>query len=531
MLATQPTVTDLRAADALPVRFNAAEWYIGRHVREGRGDRVALLCDAPGDTRGEMTYAQLHASVLRFARGLLGGSAAFPALHPGDRVAIVLPDGPQFAIAFWGTIAAGCVAVPLNPLLTATDHAGIVADCGARLAIAYEPDAVWRTAIASASTSVVSAADVLAIAMDESLAQAEGYAPTHRDGFAFMLYSSGTTGEPKGVVHLQHDMWVCSQTYAEHILGITENDRCFSVAKLFFAYGLGNGMYFSMGVGGANVHYAGRPTPNSIFSQVAKYKPTLFFGVPTAYAQMLAAMDEGATPDFSSVRACVSAGEALPPGLFARWKAKTGLDILDGIGSTEVLHIFLSNAPGDCEAGSSGRAVPGYAVRIVDERGIDVPEGEIGDLLVRGDSTMALYWNKHEKTKATLVGDWIRTGDKYRRDANGRYWHGGRSDDMLKVGGIWVSPVELEGVIALHEHVLECAVVGRDDADGLTKPHAYVVLRVERDAAELEAELKAFVKSQLAPYKYPRWISVVEALPKTATGKTQRFVLRSLAQA
>jgi benzoate-CoA ligase len=530
VLATQPPVSDFRAADTLPARFNAAEWYLGRHVREGRGDRIALVCDAPPDEpQGGMTYADLDTAARRFANALLAGTPQMRALHPGDRVAVILPDGPQFAIAFWGTIAAGCVAIPLNPLLTPADHLGILADSGARVVITYAPDDAWRAATRAAGVDALSAADVLAIARSaEPVAE---YAATHRDGFAFMLYSSGTTGEPKGVMHLHHDMWVCSQTYAEHVLQITADDRCFSVAKLFFAYGLGNGMYFSMGVGGSNVHYSGRPVPDSIFAQVAKYKPTLFFGVPTAYAQMLAAMDDGATPDFSSVRACVSAGEALPPGLYARWKEKTGLEILDGIGSTEILHIFLSNAAGDCAPGSSGRPVPGYAVRIVDEAGTDVPPGEIGDLLVRGDSTMAFYWNKHERTKATLVGDWIRTGDKYRCDENGRYWHAGRSDDMLKVGGIWVSPVELEGVIALHDHVLECAVVGRDDADGLTKPHAYVVLRVERDAAELEAELKAFVKSRLAPYKYPRWISVVEALPKTATGKTQRFVLRSLASA
>jgi benzoate-CoA ligase len=529
MLATQAVSDDFRAADALPATFNAADWYVGRHVREGRGERIALVCDRANGGTEEWTYAHLDDAVRRFATMLLaGGTGGSRPLHPGDRVAIILPDGPAFTIAFWGAIAAGCVAIPLNPLLTPKDHNGILADSGARLVVAEAPDETWRALVAPPDTDVLSGDDVVNEA--RRCVPAEAYAPTHRDGFAFVLYSSGTTGEPKGVVHLQHDMWVCSRTYADSILHVTPDDRCFSIAKLFFAYGLGNGMYFSMDVAGANVHFAGRPVPDAIFAQVAKHRPTIFFGVPTAYAQMLAAIDDGAVVDFSSVRACVSAGEALPPGIFARWKAKTGLEILDGIGSTEILHIFLSNASGDCDAGSSGRPVPGYAVRLIDERGHDVPDGEIGDLLVKGDSTMAFYWNKHEKTKATLHGDWIRTGDKYRRDANGRYWHAGRSDDMLKVGGIWVSPVELEGVIAMHESVLECAVVARDDADGLTKPHAYVVLRTERDAAELEAELKLFVKSRLAPYKYPRWISVVDALPKTATGKTQRFVLRSLAQ-
>ena len=506
---------EMRAADALPAKFNAAYWFVGRNVAEGRAGATAIVTDD-----GTTTYGELDRLVRGFAAALLARG-----LHPGDRVVLILPDSLAFAVAFWGTMAAGCVAVPLNPLLTPPDHRAIVDDCDAR-ALVYEPT-MTDPDVACDNCGALSTNEALALA--GTTPPLETYASTHRDGFAFFLYSSGTTGEPKGVVHLHHDMWICARTYGEHILATRSDDRAFSIAKLFFAYGLGNGLYFPMDVGGTCVLSAARPTPESIFAQVAKHKPTLFFGVPTAYAQMLAAIEAGANADFSSVRRCVSAGEALPAGIFERWKAATGLEIVDGIGSTEILHIFISNQPGSCTPGASGKPVPGYDLKIIDEDDCELPSGEIGDLLVRGDSTMAFYWNKHERTKATLQGDWIRTGDKYRCDENGTYWHAGRSDDMLKVGGIWVSPVEVEGALSAHDSVLECAVVGREDGDGLTKPHAYVVLKsVSVDSSAVEVELKAFVKSRLAPYKYPRWITVVETLPKTATGKTRRFVLRSL---
>jgi benzoate-CoA ligase family protein len=315
------------------------------------------------------------------------------------------------------------------------------------------------------------------------------------------------------------------------VLRITPEDRCFSVAKLFFAYGLGNAQYFPFHVGASAVLFAGRPTPEAVFAQVKRHKPTLFFGVPTAYASALAAIDGGgAEADFSSVRACASAGESLPGAIFERWRDKTGLEILDGIGSTEICHIFLSNRAGACKPGSTGVPVPGYDVRLVDETGADAPRGELGDLLVRGDSIAALYWNKHEQTKHTMRGDWIRTGDKYWQDEDGYFFHGGRSDDMIKAGGIWVSPVEVEGALVTHPSVLECAVVGTADADGLVKPHAFVTLRPQATHASREAlewELKALAKERLAPYKAPRWITIVNELPKTATGKIQRFLLRA----
>jgi|SRR5579872_1218655 len=502
----------MRAADYLPEHFNAAWWFVGRHVEQGRGERTALISD-----EGTMTYAQLDDELRRLATVLRREG-----IHRGERVAIVLPDSHAWSIAFWGILAAGAVAVPLNTLLKPEDYRAILADCDARLLFA-DPSIVDGEAVAPPGCRTWNGAHLLA---QIERAQPRDYDQTHRDAFAFFLYSSGTTGEPKGVVHLHHDAWVCARTYGEHVLGVRPDDRAFSVAKLFFAYGLGNAQYFPMDVGAACVLYAGRPTPQAVFEQVERHRPTLFFGVPTAYAQMLAAMDAGAKADFSSVRACVSAGEALPGTIFERWRERTGLEILDGIGSTEICHIFLSNAPGACRPGSSGKPVPGYRVRIVDEDGHDLGDEEIGDLLVEGDSTMGLYWNKHERTKAVLEGSWIRTGDKYRRDRDGFYWHAGRSDDMLKVGGIWVSPVEVEAALTAHEAVLECAVVGREDADGLVKPLAFVVLKSTAQATE--AELQAFVKERLAPYKYPRWVTFVDALPKTATGKIQRYQLRAM---
>jgi 4-hydroxybenzoate-CoA ligase len=519
----------MRAADHLPERFNSADWFVGRHVREGRGARTAIVTDdsQKGATEGgTLTYAELDVAVRRFASALKRAGVG-----RDERVALVLPDGPLFAIAFWGTIAAGAVAVPISTLLKPHEHRAIVGDCGARVVV-VDPQIQDPRALADLDAEPWTVEE--ARARIHSAPPIPEYAPTHRDGFAFFLYSSGTTGEPKGVVHLQHDMWICCETYGKHVLGIGPEDRCFSVAKLFFAYGLGNALYFPFHVGASAVLFAGRPTPEATLDQVKRHRPTLFFAVPTAYANILAALDANdashAAADFSSVRACVSAGEALPGAILERWRAKTGKEILDGIGSTEICHIFLSNRLGACKPGSTGMAVPGYDLRLVDETGSDVPRGELGDLLVRGDSTAALYWNKHEQTKHTMRGDWIRTGDRYWQDEEGYFFHAGRSDDMIKAGGIWVSPVEVEGALMAHAAVLECAVVGTADADGLVKPHAFVTLQAhvgESERALLEVELKAFAKERLAAYKAPRWVTFVNALPKTATGKIQRFLLRA----
>jgi 4-hydroxybenzoate-CoA ligase len=502
----------LRARDHLPDRFNAAEWFVGRHVREGRGARTAVAWDD-----GRMDYEALDESVRSAAGALLSGG-----LHPGDRVALLLPDGPELLALFWGTLAAGGVAVPLNTMLREDDLRAILEDCDPRIVVAdpsladperlrrpgtilWEPGATFDRIRGSEPTP--------------------SYAAAHRDGIAFFLYSSGTTGQPKGVVHLHHNMWVSSVTYGEQVLGVEPDDRCLSLAKLFFAYGLGNSAYFPAHVGAASVLYAGRPTPEAMFDQIARHRPTLFFAVPTAYARMLDAMERGAEADFTSVKLCVSAGEALPAPIFERWLRRTGTEILDGIGSTEVCHIFLSNRPGACAPGTTGSPVPGYDLRLVDEDGSPVPPGTPGELLVRGDSTMAFYWNRHEETKETLLGDWIRTGDKYAVGPDGHWRHAGRSDDMLKVGGIWVSPVEVESTLLEHEAVLECAVVGEEDEAGLVRPTAFVVLKGDPDES-LAGELQQFVKERLAPYKYPRRVVFLDALPRTATGKIRRFLLR-----
>jgi benzoate-CoA ligase family protein len=355
--------------------------------------------------------------------------------------------------------------------------------------------------------------------------------PTSKDDAALWLYSSGSTGRPKACVHLHHDLLVSSERYAKAILGVTEKDRLFSVAKLFFAYGLGNGMTFPLWVGGTSVLLETRPTPASTFETVAKFRPTLYFGVPTLYAAQLQAMETGGVPDFSSVRSCVSAGEALPADILARWKQKTGVLILDGIGSTEALHIFISNRTEDCKPGSSGRVVQGYEVRIVDGSGAIVAPGTLGRLQIKGASTAAYYWNNPEKTKATMLGEWLDTGDTYYQDTDGYFFYCGRSDDMLKVGGIWCSPFEVESALISHPKILEVAVVGRADDAGLTKPEAWVVLESGcTPSAQLEEELVQHCKQHLASYKSPRWIRFVDSLPKTATGKIQRYKLKQLAR-
>jgi benzoate-CoA ligase len=353
-------------------------------------------------------------------------------------------------------------------------------------------------------------------------------ADTSRDDMCFWLYSSGTTGYPKGAVHLQHDMRVCVELYAKPLLAITQEDVCLSVAKLYFAYGLGNALYFPFAVGAASVLHPGPPTPGSILPLVRRFRPTIYYAVPTSYANTLAADPEvWAQADLSSVRICVSAGEPLSASILQRWKAKTGKDILDGIGSTECCHIFISNRIGDIRPDCSGQVVPGYDAKIVDEEGLPVPDGEVGNLMVKGESTCAFYWNQHQRTKKTFAGEWINTGDKYVRDGDGYFRYQGRSDDMLKVGGIWVSPVEVEGVLNAHEAVLECAVVGLVDEQELIKPVAYIVLQPGRqESVELEESIRAHVRERLAHFKCPRDFLFVDVLPKTATGKIQRYKLR-----
>jgi len=517
---------------ALPDTFNAATWFVDRNVHEGRGGKVAIEC---GDER--VTYAQLLERVNRAGNTL---REQFD-VRIEERIVVLLLDGPEFIYTFFGAIKIGAVPIPTSTLWKPADYEYVLNDSRARVLVISEAllpqlQAIPRERLRYLAHIVtVGPAGPKGPALHELMAEASpelAAEPTTRDDPAFWLYSSGSTGFPKGCVHLQHDMPVCTELYAKGILRMSEADRCFSVAKLFFAYGLGNAMYCPFGVGATTVLWPGTPAAANVYAVIEKHRPTLFFSVPTNYGMLLAHTREGRDFDLSSIRYGVSAGEALPPALFERFKTRFGVEILDGIGSTEILHIFISNRPGDIRPGSSGRLLEGYEARIVDEQNQDVPSGEIGNLLVSGDSTCACYWNKHEKTKATIEGRWIRTGDKYYQDAEGYYWYAGRSDDMLKVGGIWVSPVEVENALIEHPAVHECGIGARADRDGLVKPYAFVVVRqgVGR-TPELAAELQQFVRSKLSEYKRPRWVEFIDELPKTATGKLQRYKLRERAAA
>jgi benzoate-CoA ligase len=509
--------------EPLPERFNIAAHLLALNAE--RGAKLAYIDDA---TR--LTYAELDERVRRCAAGLqrLG-------LRPEDRVLMVMHDSIDFPIAFLGALYAGIVPVPDNTLLTADDYAYMLTHRRARAVLLSR--ALWP-ALAKAvaalrdlvpSLPVVASgpgADVPESMPFDALLEAEPFvepAETLADDFGFWLYSSGSTGRPKGTVHTHANLYWTAALYGKPILGLREDDVCFSAAKLFFAYGLGNALTFPLSVGATTVLTAERPTPAAVFKRWTEQGVTVFFGAPTGYAGMLAAPD---LPTAAQVRLrlCSSAGEALPREIGERFKARFGCDIVDGIGSTEMLHIFLSNRPGDVNYGSTGRAVPGYTLRLVNEAGGDVGPGEIGDLYVSGPSAAVMYWAQRDKSRATFQGEWTKTGDKYSIDERGCYVYAGRSDDMLKVSGIYVSPFEVEATLMQHPAVLECAVFGKIDADGLTKTKACVVRKAGHTV--VEAELQAFVKDRLAPYKYPRFIEFLDELPKTATGKIQRFRLR-----
>ena len=534
MLYGQPPLDPAAPTVTIPEQFNVADAFLDRHLREGRGDRVAIHYEGQ-----RYTYAQIAELANRVGNGLLSLGVDLE-----QRIALLLLDSPQFAAAFFGAIKMGAVPVPLNTQLRPDDYRYMLNDSRARVLLIHA--SLWQTLSPLRPElpylrHVVIVNDLGAsVPLDSTTHDFDDWtahaspqldlAPTSKDDSAFWLYSSGSTGFPKGCVHLQHDMIYCTEYYARSILEINEQDIMLSAAKLFFAYGLGNGLYFPFSVGAQAIHYPGRPLAATMFQLIERYCPTIFFGVPTLYASMLSLPDV-ARYNCSSLRLCVSAGEALPAELQQRWQATFNVPILDGIGSTEILHIFISNRPGDIRPGSSGKPVPGYRALLVDEQGHEVAQGETGNLLIAGDSIAACYWNKHEKTKATMHGYWIQTGDKYFQDSDGYFWYAGRSDDMLKVSGQWVSPVEIENTLIAHPAVLETAVVGAPDAQGLIKPKAFVVLKEGlTPTEELTEELKAFVKERLAPFKYPRTIAFLPELPKTATGKIQRFRLRDTAR-
>jgi benzoate-CoA ligase family protein len=519
----------MRSID-LPSTFNAAAHFIDRHIGQGRAGKVAYEC---GDER--VTYQQLFHRVNRAGNALknLG-------VRDEERVALMLLDTPEFAYSFFGAIKMGAVAVPVNTMLQPSEWEYILNDCRARVVIVSESLLPQLESIPAEKLSyrpqiVISGraepgALSLQTLLEQSSPELEARA-TSKDDVAFWLYSSGSTGFPKGCVHLQHDMVVCAELYAKAVLGITEKDRLFSVAKLFFAYGLGNGLYFSLAVGATSILWPGSPSPPNIYSVIERHKPTLFFSVPSNYTSLLAYQrEQGPEFDLSTVRHAVSAGEALPAPVFHRFKERFGVEILDAIGSTEALHMFIANRPGAVRPGSSGQILPGYEARIVDENGQNVPDGEPGNLLIRGDAVCSCYWNQHEKTKETIQGHWLRTGDKYYRDPDGYYWYVGRSDDMMKVKGMWVSPIEVESVLLEHPQVQEAAVIGWGDGNQLIKPAAYVVLKAgENPSPAVTEAIRRHIASRLAPHKCPQWLEFVSELPKTATGKIQRYKLRQSA--
>jgi 4-hydroxybenzoate-CoA ligase len=505
--------------------YNAVTWLLDRNVDEGRGAKLAFT-----DTVFELTYGDLQRQSRRVANTLrrLG-------VRREERVAMIMLDTVDFPAVFLGAIRAGIVPVPLNTLLTSEQYAYVLADCRARVLFVSEAllpvvkDIVGR--LPDLEHVVVSGKDAhghkkLA---DELARESDTFATaaTHPDEPAFWLYSSGSTGMPKGVRHVHSSPMETARLTGQQCLGVREDDLVFSAAKLFFAYGLGNAMSFPMSVGATAVLLPDRPTPEVVFRTLKHYQPTLFFGVPTLYAGMLA-YPQG-TPDNGSqrLRLCVSAGEALPAEVGKAFKARFGVDVLDGVGSTEMLHQYVCNSPSELKYGTSGKPIPGYEVRLVDEQGREVPDGEVGEMLVKGPSAAEGYWNQRDKSRATFEGGWTRSGDKYTRDGEGYYAYQGRTDDMFKVSGIWVSPFEVESALIGHDAVLEAAVVPKEDGDGLLKPKAFIVLKPgKRTANGLEAELKEQVKLKAGAWKYPRWIEFVDTLPKTATGKIQRFKLR-----
>ncbi len=516
----------MTAAVHVPERFNAAAFFVDRHLAEGRGGRPVF------HYRGRrITYSELAERVNRFGNALLDLGVEIE-----NRVLLILPDCPEFAEAFWGAIKIGAVPVPVNPWLKGGDYAFLLEDSRAKVVVAAGDAAAEVVPLRDQCRSlrhvvVVGNRPANTLDYEELLARASASlepAGTTRDDVALWGYTSGSTGKPKAAVHLQQDLLCAADLVACQIFGMGPDDLIFSASKLFFVYGLGNSLYFPARVGAASVLVPERIEPERAFEVIAAERPTVFFTVATLYARMLQVEGAERRYDLSSLRLCVSSGEALPTAVFHAWKSRFGHELLDVVGSTEALHDFIANRPGEVRPGSSGKVIPGFEARLVDDRGNPVMEGNVGHLLIKAPTAAPYYWRRPAQTRATMLGEWLRTGDMFYQDSDGYFYFCGRSDDMLKVGGMWVSPIEVEGAILEHPAVLEAGVIGSPDDDGLTKPHAFVVLKPGLAASdELAREIREFVRKRLAGYKAPRWVEFVPDLPKTATEKVQRFRLRS----
>lgn len=529
-----------------PERFNMADYFLYHNVEEGRENKTCLYFEDQTFSYGDTARMSNRA----------GNALRELGVEIEDRVLIVLPDCPEFVWTWFGAARIGAVITMVNPLLPAEDYKYYLDYTRARVAVVHES---LRETFSEAAGNARYLRAMLLVG-DEGKQKAAGSTPlpdgtsaqsqprvkevsfapiihaqpdectpadTHRDDIAIWLFTSGSTGHPKGAVHLQHDLPFNTEVFAKRTIGVTEDDLTVSVPKLFFGYATGTNLLFPFGVGGATALFTERSTPEKLFEVIERYRPTILTTVPTMINSMLNAPGAG-RHDLSSLRFCYSAGEALPIELYQRWKESLGVEIYDGIGSAEMFHIYISNRPGDVKPGSLGRVVDGYQANVVDAEGKSVPTGEMGTLKIKGDSAALCYWNAHEKSKETFAGDWCTTGDQFHVDDEGYYWYHGRTDEMLKVSGIFVAPAEIENCLMQHEAVLECAVLGAEAGDGLIKPKAFIVLRQNFIAGEVLAqEIKGFVKSHLASYKYPRWIEFTSSLPKNDRGKIDRKKLKT----
>jgi benzoate-CoA ligase family protein len=518
--------------------YNIADEFVARPARE-HSDKPAILGTGHG-----LTYGELARLVDRAADALRAACC-----QVGDRVLIALPDSSELIGAFFGAAKIGAIAVPVNPMARAADYRHWLGNCGARIAIVHAAILGEFCAGVARNAAGDLALDLLVIyertpgtdqpdrvarrivEWKDWLSSQVGAVATHptvATDAAFFLYTSGSGGTPKGVVHRHQDMAVAARNYAQGVLGLRADDRLFSVSKLFFAYGLGNGMYFPLHFGASTILYPERPRADEIAAVIAEHRPTVFFSVPTFYASLLRESEKGLALDFSSVRLAVSAGESLPAEIFDQFRARFGIEILDGIGSSEMLHIFLSSRPGEARAGSCGREVPGYEARLLDDAGEPAAVDVAGNLWVKGESAFAEYWQIPKLTARTKRDGWVNTGDKFSRDADGYFYYRGRADDMMKVSGMWVSPGEVENALLGHAAIAECAVAANADAVGLVRPVAYIVLRqsVTNTAGGLDSEIYGWLRTRLPGFKCPQEYRFVKELPRTATGKVQRFLLR-----